>query len=69
MFQESRTEVRGTCEGVLNWSRRVARRGNFPLIGPLYREGGEAKLSFIMSALQFIVESEAKYVVENKGTV
>ena len=49
--------------------RLVTGRGNFPLLGPLYREGGEGKLSFIMSALQFPVENEAKYVVENKGTV
>jgi hypothetical protein len=46
----------------------VAGRGNFHLIGPLYRERNEAKLPFIMNALQFPGQNEAKYLVEKKGT-
>ena len=66
MFPETRTKVQGRHKGVSSCSRLATRRGNFHLIGPLYRGVGEAKTSFRMSALQFIVENEPKYVVEKK---
>ena len=69
MFPKWGAEVRGRYEVVSDCSRLVTGRGDFLVIGPLYRGVGEAKLPFIMNTLQFLVENEAKYVVENKGTV